>query len=101
MYVEFTTRYDGFTQKINYVGRKALLKTINPSDVHYIASTSSSLNSNWYWDGEFLTYKDGYVNSFSVVKDYEIEEIKLRPNDKTVIKITNNEQVSKDTVFID
>lgn len=101
LYVEFITKYEGFSQKINYVGRKALLKTINPSDVHYIASTSSNLNSNWYWDGEFLTYKDGYVSSFPVVNDYGIEEIKLRPNDKTVIKITNNEQVKKDTVFID
>lgn len=101
MYLEFTDKYQVFAEKIDYVGRKALLKTINPSFVHYKSSTSSTINNEWYWDGEFLIYQNGYVSSFSIVNDYEIEEIKLKPTDKTVIKITSNEQVTKDTVFID
>lgn len=79
---------------MDYVGRKALLKTIEPSVIHDKSDRYPNLNSQWYWNGEFLTYKSGYVSSVSVIKDYEIDEIKLKPSDKTVVEISSNEQVS-------
>lgn len=100
-YETFIKAYPQFSTRIDYVGRKALLKTIKPSFVHYKASTTSSLDSEWYWDGEFLSYKSGYVSSVSIIDDYEIETFKLKPSDKTVVKITSNDQVNKETVFID
>jgi hypothetical protein len=48
-----------------------------------------------------LIYKKGYVHSFNITKDYEIAEIKIKPSDKSTIKITSNEQVTNETVFID
>lgn len=101
-YESFTKAYPKYAQKeVNYVGRKALLKTIKPCLIEYRSRDYPRLNNDWYWDGEFLTYKWGYVNSVSVIKDYEVEEFKLKPSDKTTVKITSNEQVTEDTVFVD
>ncbi len=100
-YESFIKAYPKFAKKIDYVGRKALLKTIKPSMVYKKSDSYPDINSEWYWDGEFLTYKGGYVSSFSVITDYEIEQIKLKPSDKTFVNITNNDQVDKNTIFID
>lgn len=100
-YESFIKAYPKFAKKIDYVGREVLLKTIKPSMVYRKSDSHPNLNSEWYWDGEFLTYKGGYVSGFSVIKDYEIEQIKLKPSDKTVVNITNNDQVDKNTIFID
>ena len=59
-----------------------------------------NLNSKWEWDGEFSTYKSGYVSSVSISKDYEIDQFKLRPSEKTVVEITSNDQVTDETVFV-
>lgn len=88
-------------KEVNYVGRKALLKTIKPSDVHYRSNSYPQFNEKWYWDGDVLTYSSGYVSSFNITKDYAITEIKITPSDKSVIAISNNEQVTEETVFID
>lgn len=97
-YKEFTDKYPEFAEKIDHVGRKAYLKTINPSTVYY---KGSNLNETWEWDGEILTYVEGHVSSFFITRDYDVEEIKLRPSDKSTIVISDNNQVTKDTVFID
>lgn len=100
-YKKFINAYPKYGKEMDYVGRKALLKTVNPSEISYYSRDYPSLTSHWYWDGEFLNYKSGYVSSVSVVNDYEIDTFKLKPTDKTFVKITSNEQVSKDTVFVD
>lgn len=101
VYDKFIKAYPKFGKKIDYVGRKALLKTINPSEISYYSRDYPNLTNHWYWDGEFLNYKSGYVSKVSIIDDYEIETFKLKPSDKTVVKITSNEQVTSDTVFID
>jgi len=101
VYEKFIESYPKFGRKIDYVGRKALLKTIKPSEIFYHSRDYPRLNNKWYWDGESLIYQSGYVNSVSVINDYEIETFKLKPTDKTVVKIISNEQVTKDTVFVD
>ena len=97
----FIEAYPKFGKKIDYVGRKALLKTINPSEISYYSRYYPNLTNHWYWDGEFLTYKSGYVSSVSIINDYEVDTFKIKPSDKSVVKITSNEQVTADTVFID
>lgn len=99
-YKEFITAYPKFVSKIDYVGRTALLKTIKPSLIEY-RTNYKNLNADWWWDGEYLTYKKGYVSSISVISDYEVAELKLKPSDKTTVKINSNEQVTKETVFVD
>lgn len=101
LYQEFTSKYKRFAKNIDYVGRKALLKTIKPSEINYYSSNYHNLSNKWYWDGEFLNYKSGYVSSVTVINDYEIETFRLRPTDKTVVKIASNDQVTKETVFVD
>jgi len=100
-YAEYAKKH-GLTEKeINYIGRKALLKTIKPSDVLYESRNYPNLNEKWYWDGEVLAYKSGHVSGFNVTKDYKIAEIKLIPSDNSTVTISDNEQVSEKTVFID
>lgn len=101
-YIEFIKEFPEYADKeVNYVGRKALLKTIKPSTINYYSRNYPELGNEWYWDGELLTYKKGYVSSVSVINDYEVAEFKLKPSDKTTVKITSNEQVTEDTVFVD
>ncbi len=100
-YSELTEKYKTITNEINYVGRKALLKTINPSTVRYESRQYPQLNELWDWDGETLTRKSGYVSSFNITKDYEIQEIKIKPSDKSIVKISSNEQVTENTIFLD
>lgn len=100
-YAEFVSKYKEYDKEVNYVGRKALLTTLNPSTVYYRSKSYPEFNEEWHWDGEYLTYIDGYVKRFSVTEDYEIEEIVIKPSDKSVVKVSDNMQVSDKTVFID
>lgn len=98
-YDHFIGAYKQFAKPIDYVGRKALLRTLAPSVVEYRSDRYPEFNEKWMWDGEYLTYKDGYVNSFNIAKNAEIEEIKIKPSEDTEIVVTNNDQVNEITVF--
>ncbi|AKA44366.1 hypothetical protein [Paenibacillus polymyxa] len=87
--------------KIDYVGRTALLRTINPSLVHYESNNNPELNEEWLWDGEYLTFKAGHIHKFYITSNYTVEELKIKPSDKSTIKISSNDQVTSQTVFID
>lgn len=100
-YEEYIKKYEGHVKEINYVGRKALLETIKPSYVYYNYPNYPKFNEKWYWDGEILTYKKGYVSSFNITKDYEILDIKIKPSSESTIQISDNKQVSEKTIFID
>jgi len=100
-YEELCEENSELIKEVSYVGRKALLKTINPSDVYYKSSGYTQFNEKWHWDGEKLNYSSGYVHGFNVTKDYEIDLIRIIPSDKSVITISSNEQVSDKTIFID
>ncbi len=100
-YAEVKSKYPGLIKEINYVGRKALLNTIKPCNIAYKSRQYPQFNEEWYWDGEILTWVNGYVSSFSITKDYEVSEIKIKPSEKSTITITNNEQVTEKTVFVD
>ena len=101
-YEELRQENGELTKEVSYVGRKALLKTISPSEVFYNAGIRyQQFNEKWHWDGEALTYISGYVSNFNITKDYEISAIKIIPSDKSTIIISSNEQVSDKTVFMD
>ncbi len=100
-YEAFIKAYSKYANKIDHVGRKAYLKTIKPTVIYKKSRQYPELDSMWQWDGKSLIYQSGFVSSFSVIKDYEIDEIKLMPSDKTVVEITSNDQVDENTVFVD
>lgn len=100
-YSEFISNYPKYADRINYVGRIAYLKTINPSYVCYRSETNPELNEKWYWDGEYLHFIEGHVSKVFVTDNYEVIEFKLKPSDKSTIVITDNEQVNENTIFVD
>lgn len=101
LYEEFSNKYTEYSEKVNYVGREALLHTLNPSTVYYTSRRYPKFNEEWEWDGEYLTYKNGYVRSFNIAKEYEEIEIRLKPTTDTVIKITEETQVNENTKYVD
>jgi hypothetical protein len=100
-HAEVKAKYPELVYEISYIGRKALLKTIAPSYVTYESRQYAQFDEKWRWDGETLMRESGYVSSFNVTKDYEVLEVKIKPSDKSVVKISSNEQVTENTVFID
>lgn len=100
-YEELISAYSSYGAKVNYVGRTALLRTLQPSLVQFKSKNYPDLNEEWHWDGNYLTYKGGYVSKFNVTKDYEIEEIRIKPSEKSTVTVSSNDQVTSQTVFID
>lgn len=100
-YEELRQENSDLIKEVSYIGRQALLKTIKPSDVFFKSSNYPQFNEKWHWDGETLVYFSGYVHGFNITKDYTVAEIKITPSDKSVITISDNEQVTDETVFLD
>ncbi|PER55797.1 hypothetical protein CN495_08585 [Bacillus thuringiensis] len=102
LFEKFVATYAEYNVKPEYVGRKVLLKTLQPSYVEYKSRDYPKFNEKWYWDGELLTYDSGYLKlGASVTKDYEVVVLKIRPADGAVVTVSDNDQVTKDTVFVD
>lgn len=78
----------------NYVGRKALLKSITPN----IGEFTDIHKGTWKWDGEYLTSLNSRA-SFMLVDKFS--ELRLKPSDSCVVKIGCNEQVNANTKFVD
>ncbi|MEK5358826.1 hypothetical protein [Paenibacillus sp. FSL L8-0709] len=100
LYVEFTAAYPGY-REIDYIGRKALLKTVAPSRVKYESRQYPQFNAEWEWTGDHLVYKKGFVSDFNITKGYSVASIVLEPGETSTITITNNEQVTEETLFVD
>lgn len=100
VYSKFIKDYPEFDTEIDYVGRKAKLLTVNPSNIKDNNDRYPNLNSEWYWDGEYLNYVKGYVSSITFLDNYEVAEYKIKPTEDTTITITENVQVNDDTVFV-
>lgn len=84
----------------NYVGRKALVKTLKagiaipPKDDRYPVP--------WTWDGTKLTTnsKHAYGDTWGGMKCGDVE-LSLTPDEKTVTVVRSNEWVTPETVFVD
>src|SRR5699024_9031240 len=102
LYDDFVKKYPKYNKEIDYVGRKALLHSLDPCLITEEHSQFS--NTIWDWDGEHLNYKSGYISmSFIIPHDIEgnVEGIKIKPEEDSVIKISSNDQVNERTKFID
>lgn len=84
----------------NYVGRKALVRTlaagitIPPKDARYPVS--------WKWDGETLTTTDrnAYEDTWGGIKPASLE-LRLKPSDDAGVVVRDNAWVTPETVFVD
>lgn len=101
LYKKFLKKYPKYNIGINYEGRKALLHSLEPCLVEDRSERYPNLNSTWEWDGEYLNYEHGYVSTFGIVRKYEVGEIQIKPGKEETVTITDNNQVTESTVFVD
>ncbi len=89
-----------FDKEPNYVGRKAVIRTlaypitIPPKDALYPVS--------WKWDGVTLTTsnRDAYRSTWGGI-DVESLALTAVPSPNATVKVASNSWVTKDTVFVD
>ena len=79
----------------NYVGRKALLSTIKPN----IGELKDIHGGLWTWDGTYLTSKNSHA-SFLLIERKEYTELRIKPTEEAIVKITDNDQVTKETKLL-
>ena len=84
-------------ENYNYVGRKALLKTVNVGSV-FTYHKGREYEEKWTWDGTYMNYTGKHL-TFSIIK-FEEASIRLIPKDDATITIENNNQVNKNTIFV-
>ena len=84
------SRFSEFTN----IGRKAILETTT-KDVGQYKDIHGGL---WAWDGSCLHSENSHA-SFMLVSEFK--KITIIPEAKQVVKITDENQVNKSTVFID
>jgi hypothetical protein len=89
--------YDPTVQKIvdaySYIGRKAVLQTLTPNvgkfiDIH---------KGEWVWDGVYLTSFNSKA-SFMLIDKFD--EMRIKPRERSEVKITDNAQVNEKTEFL-
>jgi hypothetical protein len=75
------------------IGRKAILETITPN----IGQLKDIYGGLWYWDGKSLCSRNSHA-SFMLISKFK--ELILVPEEKQIVTITDEEQVNKETIFI-
>jgi hypothetical protein len=75
------------------IGRKAILQTLTPNigkfvDIH---------EGEWIWDGEWLKSTNSKA-SFMLAKKFK--EVRVKPDGNVEVKITDETQINKDTIFV-
>lgn len=106
LYEEFFETYpelkeDYKPDKISYVGRKAYLLTLKSGFTYCINHEKYPVE--WHWDGEYLKTKskDAYSSTWGKIKDYDDLEVKVKPNDDTVIEVQSDDWINENTKFKD
>lgn len=87
---------------INYVGRTALLLTVNPGTFTIKHKYEGKYDITWEWDGKVAKTKNihAYQPTWGELKDGSVE-ITFTPSEITVVKISDNSQVGPQTKFTD
>lgn len=90
-----------FNKPPNYIGRKAILKTLN-AIIRITKVVHLSYPVVWEWDGVVARTKDisAYHDTWGGLKDGKVE-ITFEPSDKTAVVVESNDWVNDGTVFVD
>jgi len=92
-------------EKCNYVGQKAILKTLKPNIECWSYDRDGYKNIHYKWDGEQVTI----LNPEKIIKhlalyydglDFTIKEFTALPNDKCIVTIEDNDWVLPDTKIV-
>jgi len=86
------------SENYDYIGREAVLSTLNKSFIHEYKYTSSNRVETWIWNGEYFTIKD--YSSLGLPISGKIEETRLYPKEGAIYKVQNNNQVNENTEFV-
>lgn len=95
LYNEVSKETDLTRYVVSYVGRKALLSSLEPGTE---IKDGKGAKYTWIWDGEYLTSHDAFLG-FMPVKFSE-QTVKLKPLPNEVVIISNENQVTSKTIFI-
>lgn len=82
--------------KMSNVGRKAILRTINPN----VGELKDIYGCTWTWDGEYL-HTNKCKASFMLIEGKDVLEFRLKPKNDVAVVIGNEDQVNDNTIFID
>ena len=105
MYSQLLEKYPSLTKSYNltkkdYIGRTAILKTINPCTFKTDGYKGDYVVT-WVWDGTVATTNSEYAYAtWGRLKDGTTQTT-FTPSDKTTVTITDNSQVGPQTVFVD
>jgi len=96
IFAELCKNYDRANEIVknySYVGRKALLNTLNSKigkfiDIH---------GGEWVWDGKYLV---SYNSKAIFMITGEFSELRLKPNENCIVTISDNLQVNENTKFL-
>ncbi|HPI81784.1 MAG TPA: hypothetical protein PK122_00925 [Candidatus Paceibacterota bacterium] len=89
----FRSRVRKILEEYSYIGRKAILETLNPN----VGQFTDIHKGNWIWDGSYLISLNSKA-SFMLVDKFE--EIRIKPKPGSVVVITDNAQVNEKTEFL-
>jgi len=79
------------------VGRKALLRTLKPNVGTFARQVKTP--AVWVWDGETMTCSD--KGGFSAFTPFDAVRVQVVPADDAVVVITDDEQITDETVLVD
>ena len=100
LWTEVVKRYPKYDTTPNFVGRKAVLKTLS---FPITWTTNHDLYPvTWTWDGKVLktTSPNAYNKTWG---DIELDNMELTsiPSDKTVVKVCDNSWINENTIMVD
>lgn len=86
----------------NYIGRKALLNTLNFPIEWTVKNEKYGYPVTWKWDGRVLTTDSKNIYSSTWGGDIKMKDIVLTgtPDEKTAIDVFDNSWVNEKTVFV-
>lgn len=84
----------------NYVGRKAILKTL--AAPISIPAYDNRYPVPWVWDGEYATTTsfESYEKTWGHIKAESLV-LKVKPKDDATVKVADNSWVTPETIFVD
>lgn len=91
--LEVFPQIEEYTKKYSFVGKKAKVTTLLPSDVNMCSNI-------WKWDGKVMSINLKNILMFPSDSKISDEVVYFEPGSEVVVGITNNDSVTDSTVFV-